>query len=70
MAPEWEGPMEALERNLSKAGGRKIERAKIDQSVSAFPSAGSCQLCGSKDTHKRGLCKPCWRLEVQRQNRA
>ena len=44
MAPEWEGPMEALERNLSKAGGRKIVRTKIDQSVSAFPSAGSCQL--------------------------
>jgi len=64
---EWESPMAALERNLAGARNSNISKARIDLSVSAIPPPGTCRVCAHKNVHTRGLCKTCWRLDVQRQ---
>ena len=77
---EWESPLVALERSLygkSRTGTTrrvttartKAERDQLSVTVSAIPPEGTCLVCAGKNLHKRGRCKPCWRLDVGRTHR-
>ena len=60
----WEEPLVALERKLSGKRYKKIaKRDAVD--MDAAPTESGCQVCGAKSVHRRNMCKPCWRLDVQ-----